>query len=355
MDKEERDTFTLKTTQKPHLHANPRLHLPNACHSLSLSLSLSLSASPDFDLQIVIPSFSSSPNLSRMEGPAMDWKNEEYPSEEGGGKMGWIWSNGMSLGKKFLTAGVVVSSAPFVVPPLVIVSMFAMISSVPYCLFLASYACTQKLMNALLPSPSYFGGNEETVGIENDECGYEEGVMDDSKHGHVDVDGEGDETSLGEAGPVLIQIEGEDVTVTNMGEDPTLKVTDRVVAVYDRPVASENEETEKETKKLVESIRDEVRTDEVHGRTPEKVLQEDEKPIGSRDAESERTRVEDVAEKKERHETENVGEKGEANTQKLDEHEGELEPTVTETSNSAGKHEETTQNEPLDRAVDAPR
>ncbi|KAL1201057.1 hypothetical protein V5N11_022579 [Cardamine amara subsp. amara] len=71
--------------------------------------------------------------------------------------MGWIWSKGISVGKKVLAATCVLSSAPFIVPPLIVALTIALISSLPYCIFLASYVCTEKLMRKLLP-PSAFGG-----------------------------------------------------------------------------------------------------------------------------------------------------------------------------------------------------
>ncbi|XP_010553845.1 PREDICTED: uncharacterized protein LOC104823805 isoform X2 [Tarenaya hassleriana] len=302
-----------------------------------------------------------------MEGPAMDWKTEEYPPHEGDDKMAWVWSKGVSLGKKFLVAGVVMSSAPLIVPPLVVVSTIAMISSVPYCLFLTSYACTQKLMNTLLPSSAYDGESEEFGGVVKDEFGFEEDVMEDNKHGHVDGEGitgvdeaetvtDMDKPSPVEVNPILIQVEGEEVTVADTGEEPTFQVTDIFVAAYERPGVPENEEMEKETRKLIESIRDEGRTDKVHGRTLEKALQEDEKPIVSSEVKSEKVgeSIEDLPEKKEGQETINPEEKGEADIQKLEEHEGEHESTVTETSTSTGKDEETIPSEPLDQAVDAP-
>lgn len=95
--------------------------------------------------------------------------NESFESEED--KISWIWSKAVSVGKKVLTAGVVVSSAPLLIPPLVVASTIAFISSVPFCLFLANYACTQKVMRTLLP-PS----DEETSGIEKDKYSFDEDV-----------------------------------------------------------------------------------------------------------------------------------------------------------------------------------
>ncbi|CAN6995635.1 unnamed protein product [Brassica oleracea var. botrytis] len=141
---------------------------------------------------------------------------EENECLESEGKISWIWSKAVSVGKKVLTAGVVVSSAPLLFPPLVVASTIAFISSVPFCLFLANYACTQKVMRTLLPP------NEETSsGIEKDEYSFE-----DVKLGHGLGMAEFDV-----AEPVLIQSE-------------------------------EDEEMAKESTRMIEKIRDEGRSDQ---------------------------------------------------------------------------------------------
>ncbi|KAI6695502.1 hypothetical protein NL676_023212 [Syzygium grande] len=58
----------------------------------------------------------------------------------------------------------VISSAPIVLPPLVVVSALGMAVSVPYGLFFASYAFSEKLMSTLLPNPY-----EEGIGVEEEE------------------------------------------------------------------------------------------------------------------------------------------------------------------------------------------
>ncbi|KAF8088734.1 hypothetical protein N665_0531s0007 [Sinapis alba] len=150
-------------------------------------------------------------------------ENECFESE---GTRSWIWSKAVSVGKKVLTAGVVLSSAPLLFPPLVIASTIAFISSVPFCLFLANYACTQKVMRTLLPP------NEETSGIEKDEYSFEDVKL--GRHG----------ARIAE--PVLIQSE-------------------------------EDEEMAKESTRMIEKIRDEGRS--------EKALQDGE---NSRNAKSEK-------------------------------------------------------------------
>ncbi|KAJ9180420.1 hypothetical protein P3X46_008667 [Hevea brasiliensis] len=87
-----------------------------------------------------------------MEEQAMERENQEC--EENSGKMSRILDKGLALGKKMLITGFVISSAPVVLPPLVVLSALGFAVSVPYGLFLASYACTEKIMSKLLPSPT---------------------------------------------------------------------------------------------------------------------------------------------------------------------------------------------------------
>ncbi|XP_028790204.1 uncharacterized protein LOC114746180 [Neltuma alba] len=93
----------------------------------------------------------------------------------------WVLSKGVRMGKQILLAGLLASSAPVVVPPLVVASVIGISVSIPFGLFLASHACTRKLMSKLLPmpaTPSYLArGQKECVGIEmgeNEDGGEEE-------------------------------------------------------------------------------------------------------------------------------------------------------------------------------------
>ncbi|KAJ0243026.1 nucleolin [Hirschfeldia incana] len=201
-------------------------------------------------------------------------ENECFESEI---KRSWIWSKAVSVGKKVLTAGVVVSSAPLLFPPLVVASTIAFISSVPFCLFLANYACTQKVMRTLLPP------NEETSGTKKDEYSFEE---EDVKRGH----GGAGMAGFYRAEPVLIQSE-------------------------------EDEEMAKESKGMIEKIRDEGRAEQ----------------DGEKSGNDKSEKVQDQTGKQEATKTG---------------HEGELESTTTEAS--TGKDEETSANEPVDQAVSAP-
>lgn len=93
-----------------------------------------------------------------MDDPGEEWEIEKYYSspeeEECKSKVSWILSKGLQLGKTILITGVVISSAPVVLPPLVVVSAVGFAVSIPAGVVFASYACSEKLMNKLLPMPS---------------------------------------------------------------------------------------------------------------------------------------------------------------------------------------------------------
>ncbi|CAH8256898.1 unnamed protein product [Arabidopsis lyrata] len=209
---------------------------------------------------------------------------EEYQSNESEDKRSWIWSKAVSVGKKVLTAGVIVSSAPLLVPSLFVASTIAFLSSVPFCFFLANYACTQKVMSTLLPD------TEETGGVDKDD---DESRFDEySKIGHREGAAEVGEGAL------------------FMGTEETIPIQ-----------VKEDEEMAKESTSLLEKIRDEGRTDR---ETSEKELQDDKK--------SGNAKSEEVQEQPEKREAPETG------------REGELGATKTETS--TGKDdEETSSNE----------
>lgn len=90
--------------------------------------------------------------------PADEWAIQEYSAEHECDKLSWIVNKGLSAGKKVLVTGLVISSAPLVLPSLMVISVIGFACSVPSGLFLASYACTNKLMSKLLPgsTPPHF-------------------------------------------------------------------------------------------------------------------------------------------------------------------------------------------------------
>ncbi|XP_059439569.1 uncharacterized protein LOC132172136 [Corylus avellana] len=98
-----------------------------------------------------------------MEDPSEEWKIEEY-----GGKMRWILNKGLILGRKILITGIVVSSAPIVLPPILALSVIGFVVSVPSGFLLASYACSEMLMRKLLPNDEeevYWDEEKEEEGV----------------------------------------------------------------------------------------------------------------------------------------------------------------------------------------------
>ncbi|GFS30155.1 hypothetical protein Acr_00g0010480 [Actinidia rufa] len=89
-----------------------------------------------------------------MKDPSEDWGIQKYSeSERSDNAVSWILEKGLNLGQKIVITGVVISSVPLVLPPLVVISALGFAVSVPFGLFFASYACTEKLMSKLLPGP----------------------------------------------------------------------------------------------------------------------------------------------------------------------------------------------------------
>ncbi|CAM8923232.1 unnamed protein product [Rhodiola kirilowii] len=92
-----------------------------------------------------------------MEDESEGWEIQEYSPSGGDGKIMTTRTRmirgGLRIGKTIIVTGVVLSSAPFVLPPLIVVSAVGLACSVPFGVFVASYACTEKLMSKLLPMP----------------------------------------------------------------------------------------------------------------------------------------------------------------------------------------------------------
>lgn len=134
--------------------------------------------------------------------PAEEWAIQEYSAEQECGKLSWIVNKGLSVGKKVLVTGLVISSAPLVLPSLVVISVIGFACSVPSGLFLASYACTNKLMSKLLPgsTPPHFlldyGTKYRDEEFENYDIG-EQGYVE--LKGHIDMGKEQDEIDGGKA------------------------------------------------------------------------------------------------------------------------------------------------------------
>ncbi|KAJ6762369.1 nucleolin [Salix koriyanagi] len=78
------------------------------------------------------------------------------------GSVSWILNKGLLVGKMILIAGFLISSAAVILPSFVVVSAIWFACSVPYGLFLASYAFTCQLMSKILPASSleFYGTNK---------------------------------------------------------------------------------------------------------------------------------------------------------------------------------------------------
>ncbi|KAL9257602.1 hypothetical protein AKJ16_DCAP03569 [Drosera capensis] len=135
-----------------------------------------------------------------MEDPSEDWSIEENSSPvERNSKWKRLWDGSVSLGKKIVLAGAVVSSAPLVLPSLVALSAFGVAFSVPFGFVFASYACTEKIMSSLLKEPTspleYGLSRHGTLNVESGQSFDEEALG--SGYGE-DYDREAEEEEFGE-------------------------------------------------------------------------------------------------------------------------------------------------------------
>ncbi|KAK8937802.1 hypothetical protein KSP40_PGU005841 [Platanthera guangdongensis] len=64
-----------------------------------------------------------------------------------------VLRRGWWIGKRVAIAGAAITSAPIVLPPILVLSILGLALSLPYGIYLAGYACTDKIMRALLPLP----------------------------------------------------------------------------------------------------------------------------------------------------------------------------------------------------------
>lgn len=105
----------------------------------------------------------------------MDYSPYLEDGETEKSKLGWVVDTGLNVGKKLVITGVVISSVPLVLPPLVVISALGFAFSVPFGVVFASYACTEKLMSKLLPSPALsayqavWPDEEDAIAIEKEE------------------------------------------------------------------------------------------------------------------------------------------------------------------------------------------
>ena len=63
------------------------------------------------------------------------------------------WEKGRKMAKTMVAVGLAISSAPILVPPLLLASTLSVAFAVPFGVVLAGYSCTEKIMASLLPPP----------------------------------------------------------------------------------------------------------------------------------------------------------------------------------------------------------
>lgn len=95
-------------------------------------------------------------------------EEEDGDSSEKSTKMGYVLDKGLSLGKKLVVTGFVVSSVPLLLPPLLVVSALGLTFSLPFGFIYASYAFTEKLMSKLLPTQVIIDSANVPLLIERD-------------------------------------------------------------------------------------------------------------------------------------------------------------------------------------------
>lgn len=169
------------------------------------------------------------------EDEALEWEEEE---NDGNNYTTWILNKGWAVGKKMLITGVVISSAPLVLPPLVVISTVGLVCAVPCGFLLASYACAEKLVSTLLPLPKALPFTYEEIRPKDDD--YEEYGVDADVASYFDENGFTEEDENG-----------------NIKEEVTVDVTDVSVELCKLDYSEDSEEFVKETTGLLEKIRDE--------------------------------------------------------------------------------------------------
>ncbi|XP_031736269.1 uncharacterized protein LOC105436169 isoform X2 [Cucumis sativus] len=202
-----------------------------------------------------------------MEGyRSIDWNMEEQLSSGNvlsSKKIRSVLEKGCNVGKKLLITGLAISSAPVVLPPLVIMSAFGFVASIPYGVFLASYACTEAFMSVWLPMPpppELDQNGDEEIGEEND---YKEGIVhEDEKH----------EMETTKSGVILDDLDNyvavdqgdeedeREPNIESRDRGTVIEMTDVEFEVND-DIEDEQEQLE-ETRGLLKRIRDEGKRDD---------------------------------------------------------------------------------------------
>ncbi|KAK7278279.1 hypothetical protein RJT34_23305 [Clitoria ternatea] len=220
--------------------------------------------------------------LEEAEDEEKDTSTNQYScvaNAKDGGKVRWMCNKGLRLGKQILVAGFVATSAPIVLPPVVVASAIGLAVSMPYAFFLASHACTQCLMSKLLPRPTpqnrklCFQPNVDIIYTDKEA---QEDAMDVIQHnGSREEKALKEDTTRGESNVVQPMSESNGVSIEGVGKIDNkveefktpfeaTNVTSVVLEEFqDQAIEGDIEEAElqRETKGLLEKIRDEGRTD----------------------------------------------------------------------------------------------
>ncbi|KAF5795575.1 hypothetical protein HanXRQr2_Chr08g0341291 [Helianthus annuus] len=205
-----------------------------------------------------------------MEDPESEWKIQEYSSSEEDDEddkptvVRRILSNGYVIGKEFVITGIFISSAPLVVPPLVVVSAIGYAFTVPFGVLFASYACTNKIMSMLLPTPSsplrleYYSGE---VQQEDDDCKLGLGLDVVVETNEGDYGAEVDDFVTEREDNELVEDVNQEVHETEM----VFELGDDYRQPDDYGPEVEGYVTDKEDNELVEDVNQEVETEIVFG------------------------------------------------------------------------------------------
>jgi hypothetical protein len=76
------------------------------------------------------------------------------PNDNSCSKLNCLFKSGINVGKKILVFGFVATSVPVVLPGFVVASAIGLAVSMPCAIFFVSHSCTQNLMSKLLPKPN---------------------------------------------------------------------------------------------------------------------------------------------------------------------------------------------------------
>ncbi|MQL92942.1 hypothetical protein Taro_025579 [Colocasia esculenta] len=110
-----------------------------------------------FRVSLHIPEGSRTGEKEKMEGAAGEEGGEMADAPcvgvgASGGRGVGLWGGGWK--RNIAIAGAAISSAPVVLPPLLILSAVGLAFSVPFGVFFAGYSCNNKIMRSLLPLPA---------------------------------------------------------------------------------------------------------------------------------------------------------------------------------------------------------